>query len=76
MKKARDWQPISTAPKDGTDVIVYRPHFDGAYIPMVGVDYWSRRLQCWAKSRKDTPPVAWQAMPEPPEVSLTSGQAK
>jgi hypothetical protein len=62
-----DWQPIETAPKDGTDIIVYRPNFDSNYIPIVGVDYWSKRLNCWGKSRADTPPVKWQPMPKPPK---------
>lgn len=63
-----DWQPISTAPRDGTKIIVFRPVFDGTYIPEVGVDwfgvYCGRR--CWAKSREDTQPTMWQPMPQPP----------
>jgi hypothetical protein len=59
-----DWLPIDIAPKDGRSIIVYRPNFDGDYIPRVGVDYWSKKLVCWAKSRKDTPPVEWQPMPK------------
>jgi hypothetical protein len=63
---SNEWQPIETAPKDGTPIIVYRPKFDGDYIPKVGEDYWHQRLKCWAKSRSDTPPVKWQHFPEPP----------
>lgn len=63
------WQPIETAPKDGTDVIVYRPKFDGTYIPQVGMDWWSERLGgVWAKSRKDVPPTHWMALPKPPSL--------
>lgn len=65
------WQPIEIAPKDGTDIIVYRPKFDGNYIPMVGVDYWSERLGgVWAKSRKDTPPTHWVSLPAPPSHTI------
>ena len=61
------WQRIKTAPKDGTDIIVYRPNFDGKYIPQVGMDYWSTRLECWAKSRPDCQPTAWYPLPDPPK---------
>jgi hypothetical protein len=65
-----DWQPIATAPKDGSKIIVYRTMFDGDYIPQVGVDWWGTfgSRDTWAKSRPDTPPVMWQPMPEPPAV--------
>lgn len=57
-------RPISTAPKDGTRIIVYRPSFDAPYIPIVGEDYWNAMLGCWGRSRSDTPPVGWWPMPE------------
>jgi hypothetical protein len=62
------WQPIETAPRDGRWVIVYRPKSDGSYIPSVGPDYWmtEKRLQCWGKSRTDTPPTHWMPLPPPP----------
>jgi hypothetical protein len=62
-----EWQPMATAPKDGTDIIVYRPNHDGNYIPKVGTDYWHRELDCWGKSRKETQPVAWRPFPDPPK---------
>lgn len=67
------WAPIETAPKDGTDIIVYRPKFDGDYIPRVGTDYWMLKLlePTWAKSRKDCPPTHWMPFPEPPPSSLS-----
>jgi hypothetical protein len=59
------WQPIETAPKDGTRIIVYRPHFDDKYIPEVGVDRWFEN-RCWGHSREDCQPTMWQPMPAPP----------
>jgi hypothetical protein len=68
MQTVADWQPIETAPRDGTDIIVYRPKFDGTYIPRVGTDYWMTKLlePTWARSRKDCPPTHWQPFPDPP----------
>lgn len=65
----RQWQPIKTAPKDGTVIIVYRPKFDGKYIPRVGTDIWGNfaGTDCWGGSRSDTPPTHWMPLPEPPK---------
>lgn len=66
----RNWQPIKTAPKDGTNIIVYRPSFDGRYIPQVGMDWWFKTNSgdmTWAKSRPDTQPTHWMPFPEPPK---------
>lgn len=60
------WRDISTAPKDGSKIIVYRPIHDGNYIPKVGIDYWFKN-RCWGKSRSDTQPTHWQPLPEPPK---------
>lgn len=70
------WQPIETAPKDGTDIIVYRPHFDGDYIPKVGTDYWMTKgvlEPTWAKSRKDCQPTHWRHFPAPPTKVKANG---
>jgi len=32
-----EWQPIETAPKDGTDIIVYR---DSATVPIIRGAFW------------------------------------
>lgn len=64
-----EWQPIETAPRDGTCIIVYRPKHDGDYIPKVGVDWWMTKgllVPTWAKSRKDCPPTHWMPFPQPP----------
>jgi hypothetical protein len=63
------WQPIETAPRDGSRIIVYRPKFDGDYIPQVGWDFWMTKgllEPTWGKSRKDVPPTHWMPFPEPP----------
>lgn len=64
------WQPIASAPKDGTRIIVYRPRFDGDYIPQIGCDYWMQSKWisgAWAHSNSDCPPTHWVPLPEPPK---------
>jgi hypothetical protein len=66
-----EWRDIETAPRDGTNIIVYRPNFDGNYIPQVGTDYWMTRgvlEPTWGRSRKDCQPTHWQPFPSPPSV--------
>jgi hypothetical protein len=70
------WQPIETAPKDGTKIIVYRPKADTGYIPHVGMDYWMKTSYgsyCWGKSRIDTKPTHW--MPFPPSPTKTQDES-
>ena len=70
LENASGWSPIETAPRDGTDIIVYRPKHDGDYIPKVGTDYWMTGRfygPCWAKSRRDCEPTHWMPLPEAPK---------
>lgn len=58
-----DWQDISTAPRDGTEVLVYVPRrlgalYAGASNP-TGVQWWSRNLG-------DVQPTHWMPLPAPP----------
>jgi len=57
------WQPIETAPKDGTRIIVYRPR-DNDYCYHVGEDVWRRN--CWYKSPAMCQPTHWMPLPEAP----------
>lgn len=62
------WQPIRTAPKDGTHILVYRP-ISNEFIPKVGIDYWydrSTTVPYWAKSNSSTQPTHWQPLPAVP----------
>jgi hypothetical protein len=80
-----DWQPIETAPKDGTAIILAVPteHRDGFIVGegyfapenLEGGDWW------WAgvyhsdyyggpiSEMNHWPPSHWQPLPEPPQVS-------
>ena len=60
-----NWQPIETAPRDGTKILVYRGNEPGSEKVRVGVDYWL--FGQWYKSRHWPQPTHWQPLPEPPE---------
>jgi hypothetical protein len=69
-----NWQPIDTAPKDGTDILVAcGPNDD----PMFGVAYWDKGVwRLWwdvgptrwgDKNRPHTWPTLWAPLPPLPE---------
>ena len=69
-----DWQPMATAPKDGTMVLLFVP--DSAILEIVFGRYdtsgdegdW---LMDWGNERTviDVPVTHWMPMPEPPMVT-------
>ncbi len=58
------WQPIETAPKDETRVLIYRPGFAEA----VCVAWWSQNWKCWRSvpGQHGWHPTHWQPLPAPP----------
>lgn len=72
-----EWQPIETAPKDGTAVLVYPATWNGrsAAIAIFNLDKYAKKpLPYWARdddmgrvtcSRKN-PPSHWMPLPDPP----------
>ncbi len=57
------WRPRSTAPKDGTYIMLYTV-YDG-YVPAV---FWDTHEKCWlsySTSWSDKP-IAWAPLLEPP----------
>lgn len=59
------WQPIETAPKDGTRILVFRENEDGHEQKRIGVDYFKRGV--WWLSRTQMRPTHWMPLPEPPQ---------
>jgi len=57
------WQPIETAPKDGSDVLIYNPVSGEMF-----VCYWSKGRWKFAVHivMKDEP-THWMPLPEPPK---------
>jgi hypothetical protein len=67
-----EWQPISTAPKDGGPLIVYRGRVEVArYIAnAANGPYWQNMLGAVLTSwERDNPPTHWMPLPEPPYAS-------
>ena len=65
LRAALQWQPIETAPKDGTEIIVYRPDAG-----VFGAFYSD---ECWfcTYSGEDfslEPPTHWMHLPPPPAL--------
>ena len=66
------WNPMSSAPKDGRDILVYRPRESDEYPAHVGIDNWyiyGTGPGCWAHSRRDQQPTHWMALPDPPQTN-------
>ena len=67
-----EWQPIETAPRDGTFVLLFLPH-----IETVRTGYWSHMtgkgwMINWASTYRtsvDGPVTHWQPLPDPPAES-------
>lgn len=58
-----DWQDISTAPKDGTRVIMWGPGWDGPQTHQWATPARAREeMKYWTD-----PPTHWVALPEPPK---------
>lgn len=59
------WQPIETAPKDGTRVLMHKAGV-GKYSTFVG--WWNCRDESWRDiSHLFRDPSHWMPLPEPPE---------
>ncbi len=62
------WQPIETAPKDGTEILVVYPR-QGGVMQLV---YWRHHYRSWMSkgetvSGLETNATHWMPLPEPPQ---------
>jgi hypothetical protein len=67
-----DWQPIETAPKDGTEVLVYVPRRLG---PLYAGAANTTGKQWWSRNLGDIQPSHWMPLPPPP-AALARGDGK
>lgn len=76
-----DWQPIETAPKDGTAILVY-PATWGSQSASIATwnddrqskkprPFWSRQDSISITLSRDKPPTHWMPLPAPPETGET-----
>jgi len=75
-----DWQPMETAPKDGTHVMLWIEWIDNRGIPIIG----NFRLGRWfssccyggnVASAKSMEPLYWRPLPAPPAIDRARGKA-
>jgi hypothetical protein len=55
------WQPIDTAPRDGTVIDVWHPTYGRL------VDQWWDSEDGWFSFHDDDGPTHWMHLPEPPK---------
>jgi hypothetical protein len=61
-----EWQPIETAPRDASIVIVYC-----AFCDLVNAAYWGGEVWYWVWSdppETDCHPTHWMPLPDPPKT--------
>lgn len=76
LEAAASWQPIATAPKDGTEILLFRPppythprawmvvgQWKAKSVVFLPADYWMG----WPNP--DYPPTHWMPLPAPPAAS-------
>ena len=66
LRAASQWQPISTAPTDGSRVVVWRPHEDKQHPAHIGIDLCADVDCLWMYSRRGQQPTHWMPLPSPP----------
>lgn len=64
-----EWQPIETAPKDGSRMLLWMPLGKGQAVYIGGYDkHWTG--QCWVSENPRIPssmtPAGWMPLPNPP----------
>lgn len=65
------WQPIETAPKDGTPVLLLWFDAETGAAPMHRVGFWHSREQAWCDTHRvlhnqHSHPTHWMPLPSPP----------
>jgi hypothetical protein len=64
--RASGWQPISTAPRDGTRVLCYAPAAEDR-AAVIRNDYWWMQERGWVSMRPGQPYTHWQPLPAAPD---------
>jgi hypothetical protein len=81
LRVARNWHPITTAPKDGTRIwatnvaeIARHPNPDDGYAWNLWVVMWEPRFNEWCDEQTgaDRDPTHWMRLPEMPKLARTA----
>lgn len=72
-KEQAGWQPIETAPKDETHILLWRPNGNSRHLPVIG--FYSSWNRWWTTGEVDRfhdhvplwAPTHWMPLPAPPE---------
>lgn len=69
LRDAESWQPIESAPRDGSKVLLYHAGYKSAFYqrdhePRVWVDVF--RQGNWYNTAPSAPPTHWRPLPAPP----------
>ena len=59
-----EWQPIETAPKDGTPILT--AYYDDGKNYRVAPSWWNKHLPCWYGYGRIQPSY-WMPLPAPPK---------
>lgn len=70
-----DWQPIGTAPKDGTEILLYRKWEEDKWPERISA-YWNEDVGAWIVAGGEfeqlyinaVPFTHWMPLPDPPVV--------
>lgn len=73
------WQPIETAPKDGTCILVFPAIFSGQTVAIASWDrdehsrkprpFWRHDSFAGVSMSRANQPTHWMSMPEPPTIT-------
>lgn len=69
-----EWQPIETAPKDGSPILIWQPGGVTQYTWYTDcwICRWEDRYQCWTEAGGELysearSPTHWMPLPDPPK---------
>jgi len=61
------WQPIETAPKDGTRILTFSPRAPESEKAPIRINEWRGR-DWWCTNAEYWPPTHWMPLPAPPII--------
>lgn len=67
LEKEREWQPIDTAPKDGTGFLAASPDFISEGNWHISTCWWLWGEQKYQMCSSQVIPTHWQPLPPPPK---------